>query len=106
MVDRFGGVPLDQVTGTTTDRFGGVEVGAAPAVQAPVQQPVQEQEQLIDSGRVTTEGRPIFKNQFGDFVTERSITITDPRINQGRATNIPTVFEGRFLNQDEAGNRG
>lgn len=59
-------------------------------------------ETLTDTGEVTTEGRPIFKNQFGDSVTERTITITDPRINQGQATNIPTVFQGQFLSDEDA----
>lgn len=59
-------------------------------------------EQLTDTGDVTQEGRPVFKNQSGDFVTERSITITDPRINQGQPTNIPTVMGGRFLSEEEA----
>lgn len=59
-------------------------------------------ESLKATGDTTPEGRPVFQNQDGDFVTERSITINDPRINQGRATNIPTVFEGRFLNEQEA----
>jgi len=62
----------------------------------------QEQETLTDTGRLTGEGRPIFKNQFGDSVTERTITVTDPGINQGRPTNIPTVSGGKFLSDRDA----
>ena len=50
----------------------------------------------------TEEGRPVFKDTAGDFVTERSITVTDPRINNGMPTNIPTVFNGEILADDAA----
>lgn len=50
----------------------------------------------------TPEGRPVFKDPQGSFVTEKTITITDPRINKGRPTNIPTVFDGRVLEDSEA----
>lgn len=65
-------------------------------------QPLQEVEALTDTGEITNEGRPIFENQFGESVTERTITITDPRINQGQPTNIPTVFNGQFLSDEDA----
>ena len=65
-------------------------------------EPEEETEVLSDTGRKTTEGRPIFENQWGDFVTERTITITDPSINNGQPTNIPTVFSGTFLTDEQA----
>ena len=34
-------------------------------------------------------------NPLGGVSTEKSITITDPRINQGRPTNIPTLIQGQ-----------
>lgn len=34
-------------------------------------------------------------NPFGGISTEKSITITDPRINQGRPTNIPQLVTGQ-----------
>jgi hypothetical protein len=36
------------------------------------------------------------------MVTERSITVTDDRINQGRPTNVPTVYDGREVTEEEA----
>jgi len=50
----------------------------------------------------TSEGRPIVRNPDGTFSTERTITVTEPGINQGRPTNIPSMFGGRQVSQDEA----
>ncbi|HEX6786960.1 MAG TPA: hypothetical protein VF076_07165 [Acidimicrobiales bacterium] len=41
-------------------------------------------------------------NPDGSVTTERSITVTDPRLNGGRPTNIPSVWDGRIVSQDEA----
>jgi len=48
--------------------------------------------------------RPIIKNPDGSFSTERTITIQDQRINDGRWTNIPTIYSGKALKgaDDEA----
>lgn len=40
-----------------------------------------------------------------DFMTEKSITVKNPRINKGKATNIPTVFKGRVRSEREAQKR-
>jgi hypothetical protein len=34
--------------------------------------------------------------------TERSITVTDPDLNNGKPTNIPTVWSGKVVSDDEA----
>jgi len=60
----------------------------------------QEQETLTATGETTTEGRPVFRNQSGDFVTERTITENIPEL--GGFVNIPTVFNGQFLSPQEA----
>jgi len=36
-----------------------------------------------------------FDNPDGSFSTERSITVTDPRLNDGKPTNIPTLVKGQ-----------
>lgn len=41
-------------------------------------------------------------NPDGSVTTERSITVTDPGLNGGRPTNIPTVWSGRVVSDDEA----
>lgn len=39
--------------------------------------------------------RPIIPGRGGKPATEESITITNPRINGGRPTNIPSIWGGR-----------
>jgi hypothetical protein len=46
--------------------------------------------------------RPIIENSDGTFSTERSITVTDPRLNDGLPTNIPSLWGGKQLNQDQS----
>lgn len=41
-------------------------------------------------------------NPDGSKTTERSITVTEPDLNGGRPTNIPTVWNGRIVSDDEA----
>lgn len=50
---------------------------------------------------LTPEGRPVYQNQYGDQVTERSITIP----LDGLWYNIPTVYDGSFVDDDEATQR-
>ena len=59
-----------------------------------------EPETLSDVGRLTSEGRPIYKNQHGDFVTERTITENVPEL--GGWVNLPTVYDGKFVDPQEA----
>ena len=54
------------------------------------------------SARYTDEGRPVYKDRNGEYVTEKTVTITDDRINGGKPTNIPTVYNGKILSEDEA----
>jgi hypothetical protein len=48
----------------------------------------------------TSEGRPILRDG-EDFKTERTITVNDDRLNGGRYTNIPTIYNGKQY--DDAG---
>ena len=50
----------------------------------------------------TPDGRPIILNEDGSISTERTITITDPRINKGLPTNIPTMFRGKEVDPELA----
>lgn len=50
----------------------------------------------------TPEGRPIIRNKDGSFSTERTITVTEPGINYGMPTNIPTMFGGMSVSPEEA----
>ena len=61
---------------------------------------LNKEEKLTFSGKNTAEGRPIYKNQYGDWVTERTITEEIPEL--GGFVNIPTVLDGRFLTTEQA----
>lgn len=50
----------------------------------------------------TREGKPLYKNPDSSYSSERSITVTDPSLNGGRATNIPSFIGGKQLNQRDA----
>jgi hypothetical protein len=54
------------------------------------------------SGERTSEGRKIMKDEKGNIATEKTVTVTDPRINDGRPTNIPTIYNGNFFTEKEA----
>jgi hypothetical protein len=54
------------------------------------------------SGERTSEGRKIMKDEKGNIATERTVTVTDKRINDGRPTNIPTIYNGNFFTEKEA----
>lgn len=47
-------------------------------------------------------GRPIIRNDDGSISTERSITVTEKSLNNGRPTNIPTIWDGKQLSDAEA----
>lgn len=59
-----------------------------------------DHETLSLTGNSTSEGRPIYENQHGDLVTERTITENVPEL--GGWVNLPTVYDGRFVSPDEA----
>lgn len=50
----------------------------------------------------TSEGRPVYTTPDGNYITERTITVTTPDINGGKPTNIPTVYDGKIVSQEEA----
>lgn len=59
---------------------------------------LQEEEVLTATNRTTQKGRPVFTNQFGEEVSERTITVEI----DGGVYNIPTVYDGKFVDQQEA----
>jgi hypothetical protein len=92
---------------TSTVAFGG------PPPQSP------EQQFLVQSGSMNQDffdpdqgphesipprpgTRTPIQNDDGSVTTERSITVTEPDINQGRATNIPTVWDGQVVDDNTA----
>ncbi|NIA67580.1 hypothetical protein HBA54_03155 [Pelagibius litoralis] len=50
----------------------------------------------------TQAGRRIYKTSDGQSVSELSITVTHPEINAGKPTNIPTVYDGKIVTEQQA----
>ena len=78
------------------------KAGDQVAVEAVLRVAVVEgdSERLESAGGSTREGRPIYKNQYGDLVTERTITENIPEL--GGWVNLPTVYDGRFVSPSQA----
>ena len=49
------------------------------------------------TGRLTTEGRKIYNNNFGGFSSEYTIGVKHPSINNGELTHIPSIYGGKVL---------
>jgi len=76
----------------------GVNAGQPAPVAGPATLPPLTSETAGQTG----DGRTLYRNQDGSVSSERSITVTDPRLNGGRPTNIPSMFNGRQVEQNEA----
>lgn len=63
--------------------------------------PVGNSPTTLSSPLTPGTAQPI-KNADGSVTTERSITVTDARLNGGKPTNIPTVWGGQIVSDDEA----
>ena len=53
-------------------------------------------------GKLTHDGLPARQNADGSYSTEVSITVTDPRLNGGKPTNIPSLWGGKEVDQNTA----
>lgn len=56
----------------------------------------------VATGQAVASGREIFQNPDGTVSTELSITVTDERLNEGKPTNIPSLWNGVELSEDES----
>nr|WP_321482341.1 phage tail tip lysozyme [uncultured Cohaesibacter sp.] len=92
------------------DQIDGFDTKQDMPVYNPAQEPVQGLAAIDDmmpqsTGDLygfTPEGRQIIGNEDGSFSTERTITVTDPRINDGQPTNIPTMYGGQIVDDATA----
>jgi len=50
----------------------------------------------------THDGYPAVKNANGSYSTELSITVTNPKLNGGKPTNIPSLWKGKVVNEETA----
>ncbi len=57
---------------------------------------------LVPPTELTHDGLPARVNADGSRSTEVSITVTDPRLNGGQPTNIPSMWGGVEVDEDEA----
>jgi hypothetical protein len=75
--------------------------GSAPASLTEEQ---QRRQQAIANDLLprTHDGYPAVVNSDGSVSTEISITVTDPRLNGGKPTNIPSLWKGKVVPEDEA----
>lgn len=48
------------------------------------------------------DGRPIIQNDDGTISTHRMATVQDPRLNAGKATNVPTMVNGQQMSVQDA----
>ena len=56
----------------------------------------------VPSGAKTHDGYPARKNADGSYSTEVSITVTNPKLNGGKPTNIPSLWKGKEVDEDTA----
>lgn len=73
---------------------------APQSAPKPIAKPKPWQQTLTSIGKKTKEGRPIYKNQEGESVSEYSTTENVPEL--GGWINLPTVYDGGFVSPDEA----
>ena len=50
----------------------------------------------------THDGYPARKNADGSYSTELSITVTNPKLNSGKPTNIPSLWKGKEVDENTA----
>lgn len=56
----------------------------------------------VPTGAKTHDGFPARKNADGSYSTEVSITVTNPKLNDGKPTNIPSLWKGKEVDEDTA----
>ena len=56
----------------------------------------------ISTGAKTHDGYPARKNADGSYSTEVSITVTNPKLNGGKPTNIPSLWKGKEVDENTA----
>jgi hypothetical protein len=56
----------------------------------------------IPTGAKTHDGFPARKNADGSYSTEVSITVTNPKLNGGKPTNIPSLWGGKEVDENTA----
>jgi len=55
-----------------------------------------------DTGKVTSEGRRVYKNNLGGESSEYTIGVKNSKINNGELTHIPSIYKGKLVTEEEA----
>jgi hypothetical protein len=56
----------------------------------------------VPNNAKTHDGYPARKNADGSYSTELSITVTNPKLNDGKPTNIPSLWKGKEVDENTA----
>lgn len=75
------------------------EPGAKKKPEAPPPAPAPAKP---DTSTKTHDGFPARKNADGSYSTEVSITVTNPKLNGGKPTNIPSLWGGKEVDENTA----
>jgi hypothetical protein len=81
---------------------GGAIKRNAPAVVAALQSRFGMGQPDATGGLLTHDGLPARRNADGSYSTEVSITVTDPKLNNGKPTNIPSLWGGKEVDEQTA----
>jgi hypothetical protein len=74
----------------------------APAVVAALQSRFGMGQPDATGNLLTHDGLPARRNADGSYSTEVSITVTDPKLNNGKPTNIPSLWGGKEVDEQTA----
>lgn len=75
---------------------------SAPTPIAPTPNTPAATQTPSGDGKMTHDGLPARKNADGSYSTEVSITVTNPKLNGGKPTNIPSLWGGKEVDEDTA----
>ena len=76
--------------------------GDTPAAVASPDSVLRVNRSNAPTAGLTHDGLPARQNADGTHSTEVSITVTNPKLNEGRPTNIPSLWGGKEVSEDEA----
>ena len=80
-------------------------VGKGLSEPGPTPQELRDQDALMLgkwTGQVTSEGRKVYENNKGGVSSEYTIGVKDPKINNGELTDIPSIYNGKIVTEQEA----
>lgn len=83
------------------DAPGGYQLITPKGQAVPGPRPEPTKDELMAAVEHVT-GRPVLRNADGSYATMEQITVTEPGINGGKPTNIPSIWDGKRVDEGEA----